>query len=79
MPGSIRSTHVLTLPAGLPAPLVDAILTATESALVREGAGRIRLETSQHDIVVVADLPGPEAALDAEDAVPRPRLVSASP
>jgi hypothetical protein len=64
MQGSTRTTQVLTLPAGLPAPLVDAILTAAEEALVNQGARRIRLETSQHDTVVVADLPAtaPRAA-----------------
>jgi hypothetical protein len=54
---SLCATQVLALPVGLPATLVDEILTATEAALLRHGVARIWLDTSQHEVVVMADLP----------------------
>ena len=57
MCGSLDGQQVLALPVGLPSDLMDDILTATEAALQRHGVGRIWLDTSQHGVVVMADLP----------------------
>ena len=59
---SVRTTKVLALPAGLPVVLVDEILTAAEAALERYGAARIRLDTTEPGLVVVADLPEVDTA-----------------
>ena len=61
MPSSRCTRQVLVLSAGLPTAVVDAILTATESALLHQGATGIRLDTSQPGLVVLADFPVADA------------------
>ena len=58
-----RTQQVLALPVGLPTGLVDEILTATEAALLRHGVARIWLDTSQHGVVVMADLPNADGGV----------------
>jgi hypothetical protein len=74
MRSSRCTRQVLALSAGLPVAVVDAILTATESALLRQGATGIRLDTSQPGIVVLADFPLASTGADAEPPVEELRL-----
>ena len=69
MCASVRAQQVLALAVGLPTGLVDEILTATEAALVRHGVARIWLDTSQHGVVVMADLPSAGGALPQEGSL----------
>jgi hypothetical protein len=57
MQSSMHTRQVVALSPGLPAEVVDEVLTATESALRRLGACDIRLDMSQPGLVVLADLP----------------------
>ena len=49
--------EVLTLSRSVPAPVLDAVLTATEQALEDAGAERIWLAHGSADVVVMAELP----------------------
>lgn len=52
-------TRVLTLDPALPMALLDAVLTATEHALVELGATRIWVDRTTPGMEVMAELPMP--------------------
>jgi hypothetical protein len=57
MPSTTQTRQVIALSPGLPADVLDELLTATESALLRHGATGIRLDMSQPGLVVLAEMP----------------------
>jgi hypothetical protein len=67
MPGSARPIRVLTVSSGLPLALLDAILTAAETALLAQGASRVWLAVGERPLTVMAEFDAAELAEVARD------------